>query len=65
MAGFETITDERYGIGESPVWDFSRNVLLWTDIDTGSAFEYDWKSGNVKKIISAPASALLHSMEED
>lgn len=29
------IVDERFGVGESPVWDGDRNRLLWCDIPAG------------------------------
>jgi len=50
MNSFDIISNDKYLIGESPIWDYSNNVLLWADLLTGCIYEYDVKSGIVTMI---------------
>jgi len=46
----EMIADFRTRVGEGPVWDPKRQILNWTDIQTGRLFEYNPASGDSRKI---------------
>ena len=46
----EMIADYRNRVGEGPVWDPKRQVLNWTDIQTGRLFEYVPETGQSRKI---------------
>jgi D-xylonolactonase len=52
LVDVEKIKGGPYGIAEGPIWDDSRQVLLWTDIMSGSVFEFSPKTDCVKPIIS-------------
>lgn len=45
----EMLADVKARVGEGPVWEPKRQVLLWTDIQTGRLFEYDPASGENRK----------------
>ncbi len=45
----EMLADVKARVGEGPVWDPRRQVLLWTDIQTGRLFEYDPATGENRK----------------
>jgi sugar lactone lactonase YvrE len=40
------IIDERFGVGESPVWDAANNRLLWCDIPAGVIHAYALTDGS-------------------
>ncbi len=46
----EMLADVKARVGEGPVWDPSRQLLIWTDIQTGRLFEYDPASGENRNI---------------
>ena len=46
----EMIADFKCRVGEGPVWDPKRQVLDWTDIQTGRMFEFDPATGESRKI---------------
>jgi sugar lactone lactonase YvrE len=46
----EMIADFKTRVGEGPVWDPKRQILNWTDIQTGRLFEYDPSTGKSRKI---------------
>ena len=46
----EMIADFKCRVGEGPVWDPKRQILNWTDIQTGRLFEYDPVTGASRKI---------------
>ncbi len=48
--GVEMIADFKNRVGEGPVWDPKRQILNWTDIQTGRLFEYDPATGESRKI---------------
>ncbi len=48
--GVEMIADFKNRVGEGPVWDPKRQVLNWTDIQTGRLFEYDHATENSRTI---------------
>ena len=46
----EMIADFHCRVGEGPLWDPKRQILNWTDIQTGRLFEYDPGTGRSRKI---------------
>lgn len=50
----EMLADVRARVGEGPVWDPKRQVLTWTDIQTGRLFEFDPATGINRKIYQGP-----------
>ena len=46
----EMIADFKCRVGEGPVWDPKRQILNWTDIQTGRLFEYNPATGASRKI---------------
>ncbi|MBC8453416.1 MAG: SMP-30/gluconolactonase/LRE family protein, partial [Chloroflexi bacterium] len=46
----EMIADFKNRVGEGPVWDPKRQILNWTDIQTGRLFEFDPATGASRKI---------------
>ena len=52
MNKFDIVTNEKYLIGESPIWDYENNILIWADLITGCIYEYDAKTGTVNMIVN-------------
>jgi sugar lactone lactonase YvrE len=45
MNKVELLVDERFALGESPVWDGQNNRLLWSDIPAGAVHGLDLDTG--------------------
>ena len=42
---FRPLTEDRFELGESPVWDGDANALYWVDITAGRLHRLDIASG--------------------
>ena len=49
QAGAKQLIDVPLGVGESPVWDERRNVLLFVDITAPALFAYDPATANLQR----------------
>lgn len=45
MPGVEVIANDNNLCGESPVWDWEKNQLYWTDSVGRKFYRYDWQTG--------------------
>ena len=45
----ERIGEERYELGESPIWDPMDGVLYFVDSPAHAIFRYDPRSGDIKR----------------
>jgi len=48
------IVDRAFKLGENPLWDATRGVLFWTDIDSGELWKYDPNSSKTECFYKGP-----------
>jgi sugar lactone lactonase YvrE len=49
MKKYKTITNEKCSIAESPIWDYKKRILLWTDLMQGFLYWYCPETAEIVK----------------
>lgn len=48
------LVDREFVLGENPLWDERRAVLLWTNIDAGELWRWDAETGRAERFYEGP-----------
>lgn len=54
MADVTLLIPSRCGLGENPLWDETKRIFYWTDIDAGEVHAWDEATGQARRIYSGP-----------